>query len=180
MNELLSDNHPALNKWLYQLAECIVEGKPVSKKVLSLILGLSGFERGAVFLVDTENDFKLKLRLGGFKDIKAVGILCRRILDVRPNEIESAADLRKCRWVRNYQELRGSEILSYAYIPLLNEYVLAGFLYLDSTVMAQPDFDSEGNQLRRFSKLMMQALAHDGITSPEPLESSSIPPQPFA
>ena len=119
MNELLRDSHPALNKWLYQFAECIVEGKPVSKKVLALILGLTGFERGAVFLGDTENDFELKLRLGSFKDIKAVRILCRRILDVRPNEIESVADLRKCRWVRNYQELRGTEILSYAYIPLI-------------------------------------------------------------
>ena len=95
MSELLKNNHPALNKWLYQLAECIVEGKTVSKKVLSLIIGLSGFERGAVFLADTENDFKLKLRLGSFKDIKSVMILCRRILDVRPNEIESVADLRK-------------------------------------------------------------------------------------
>ena len=36
--------------------------------------------------------------------------------------------------------------------------------------MAKPDFDSEGNQLRRFYKLMMQALAHDRITSPEPVE----------
>jgi hypothetical protein len=101
MNELLRDNHPALNKWLYQLAEYIVEGKPVSKKMFSLSLGLSKFERGGVFLVDTEHCFKLKLRLGSFKDIKAVMILCRRIFDVRPNEIEGVADLRKCRWVRN-------------------------------------------------------------------------------
>ena len=127
MIEFIRESHPALTRWLYQLAESIVEGKPVSKKVLELILGLTGFERGAVFLADTENDFKLKLRLGSFKDIKAVMILCRRILDVRPNEFESVADLRKCRWVRNYQELRGTEILSYAYILLLNEYTLAGF-----------------------------------------------------
>ena|SRR3990172_13119139 len=72
MNELLRDSHPALNKSLYQFAECIVEGKSVSKKVLELIVGLTGFERGGVFLGDTEKGLELRLRHGTFKDIKAV------------------------------------------------------------------------------------------------------------
>lgn len=46
MDESINDTHRVMNKWLYQFAEYIIEGKPVSNKVLELILGLTGFDRG--------------------------------------------------------------------------------------------------------------------------------------
>ena len=87
-------------------------------------MGLTGFERGAVFFRNTDKDFELKLRHGSFKGTKAVRFLCGRILDIRPNEVQIVDDLRKCRWVRNHPELKRIQILSHAYIPFLNKNTL--------------------------------------------------------
>ena len=90
--EFIRETHPALDKWLYQFADSIVEGKPVARKVLELVSALTGFERGAVFIGDSAEDLELKVKLGSFEDIKVVRFLCARVLDIRPNEIEVVPD----------------------------------------------------------------------------------------
>ena len=108
------NRHPDLSPNIFRLPVDVIEGKPVSKTVLDIVIKLAGFDRGAVFLACKGKELKLAVSLGIKNDQKAVEFLIRRSSVTAPSPVEYTPDTTRLDWVRDAPPLRDSFILSYA------------------------------------------------------------------
>ena len=72
------NRRPDLSPNIFRLLASVIKGKPVSKNVLGIVIKLTGFDRGAVFVTGKKNELKLAVSLGIKNDRKAVESLVRR------------------------------------------------------------------------------------------------------
>jgi len=66
------NRQPNLSPIIFRLLDSVIDGKPVSKDVLGIVIKLTGFDRGAVLLTGKSNQLKLAISLGIKDDRKAI------------------------------------------------------------------------------------------------------------
>jgi transcriptional regulator with GAF, ATPase, and Fis domain len=150
-----------------QIAEVVesllVPGKLVSK-VLSVIVSLCKCERGSVFVAVVGNKLDSKAQVGvspnGLNTIKDV---CNSFASEisRTSGLVYVPDTRKDEKFRKISVLKGTDILSFACIPLRVDGELYGTLYLDSTTHTRIFSSSDLERINRYSKLITQAMLRE-------------------
>ena len=159
------NRQPDLNANIFRLLDCVVEGKPISRTVLDIVIKLVGFDRGAVFLTGKKNDLKPVVTLGIKNDQKAVECLIRRSAVTASSPSEYIPDTTKLGWLRNARPLMGSFIISYASVAIVRGKKQYGILYFDSLTTKEPIMEPITSCLSRLARVMLQALLHDQLIS---------------
>jgi hypothetical protein len=159
------NRQPDLSPNIFRLLDSVIDGKPVSKDVLGIVVKLAGFDRGAVFLTGERNELRLVVSLGIKNDQKAIECLVRRSTVTASLPVEGVPDTTKLNWFRTARPLRGSFILSYATVAIVSGTKQYGILYLDSTTKLKQDDKAVKSLIPRLAGVMLAALIHDQIIS---------------
>jgi transcriptional regulator with GAF, ATPase, and Fis domain len=154
-------------EYLDQISELVesilVPGKLVYK-VLSVVVHLSKCERGAVFVSTSGNKLEFKAQIGiSVNNQNSVKDVCNSY----SGELSKASgfvyvsDTRKDEKFRKISVLKGSDILSFACLPLRIDGGNYGVLYLDSTATTRLFSPLDLERITRYSKLITNALIRE-------------------
>jgi GAF domain-containing protein len=140
------------------LLEAVIEGRRVSGILLAIIVKLTGFDRGAVFVTRKRGQLKLAQSLGIKNERKAVESLVRRSAVSVSSPVEYIPDLTILKWFQTSHLLKGSLILSYACAAIVRGTKQFGVLYLDSTTQIRPIDKEVKSRLPRLARVMLEVL----------------------
>lgn len=141
----------------------LVPGKLVHK-VLSVVVNMSNAERGAVFVITTGNKLEAKASAGSnISDLTGIRDVCNSYFGELSKSAATiyVADTRKDEKFRKISALKGSEILSFACVPLRVEGAPFGILYLDSTTSTRLFSSLDLDRIARYAKLITNALIRE-------------------
>ncbi|MCI0620787.1 MAG: GAF domain-containing protein [Acidobacteria bacterium] len=141
----------------------LVPGKLVHK-VLSVVVNLTNSERGVVFVLGDGNKLDSKASAGSnTSDLSATKDVSNAYLSElsKGPGVTYVADTRKDERFRKISVLKGSDILSFACMPLRVEGSLYGILYLDSTVSARLFSSLDLERIGRYAKLITNAMIRE-------------------
>jgi transcriptional regulator with GAF, ATPase, and Fis domain len=140
----------------------LIPGKLVHK-VLSVVVNMSNCERGAV-LVMHGTKLEATAQVGGApNDLNSAKDVCNSFFSElgKASSMVYVADTRKDEKFRKISVLKGSDILSFACVPLKVEGNLYGLLYLDSTTTTRLFSSLDLDRISRYSKLITNALIRE-------------------
>ena len=141
----------------------LVPGKLVYK-VLSVVVNMSKCERGAVFVMAGGNKLENQAQIGITPNsLNAIRDVCNSFCGdwSKSSNLVYVADTRKDEKFRKISVLKGSDILSFACLPLKVEGKIYGILYLDSTTTTRLFSSLDLERITRYSKLITSALIHE-------------------
>jgi transcriptional regulator with GAF, ATPase, and Fis domain len=141
----------------------LVPGKLVYK-VLSVVVNMSQCERGCVFFLTAGNKLESQAQIGVTPNsMSAIKDVCNSFCSDwgKSSNLVYVADTRKDEKFRKISVLKGSDILSFACLPLKLDGKLYGMLYLDSTTTTRLFSSLDLERVARYSKLITNTLIHE-------------------
>jgi len=141
----------------------LIPGKLVYK-VLSVVVNMSQCERGSVLVMTSANKLEAQAQIGiSANSMSAVKDVCNSFCGDwgKAANLVYVADTRKDEKFRKISVLKGSDILSFACVPLKVDGKIYGILYLDSTATTRLFSSLDLERVSRFSKLITSALIHE-------------------
>ncbi len=140
----------------------LVPGKLVHR-IVSIAVRISHGERGAVF-AKTKGELEAKAQVGvSPQGLSSMRDVCTSYLGELRGSSNTVyvPDTRKDEKFHRISALRGSDILSFACVPLKIQGRTYGVLYLDSSVATQVFASSDLGRLLRFSQLITTAMTRE-------------------
>ncbi len=150
-----------------ELVESILVPGKLVHKVLSVVVNMSNSERGAVFVMAPGNKLEAKAQIGiSPQSLNSIRDVCNNYYGElsKSANLTYVPDTRKDERFRKVSVLKGSDILSFACVPLKVEGSTYGVLYLDSTTSTRLFSSLALERIARYSKLITNGLIReDGL-----------------
>jgi transcriptional regulator with GAF, ATPase, and Fis domain len=141
----------------------LVPGKLVYK-VLSVVVNMSQCERGCVFVISNGSRLELQAQIGiHTNSVNSIRDVCNSFCGDwgKSASLIYVSDTRKDEKFRKISVLKGTDILSFACIPLKVDGRIYGILYLDSTATTRLFSSLDLERVSRYSKLITSSLIHE-------------------